>query len=274
MVIESFSPDKSTPLWRKQQIEAAIAQKAFPIWVEESYAAFTEIIRRENFPCFFGTIAEQKEMIRYAIAPSLTEPATLDHILAAVYQYLAEEKEVSQCSTVEEMFFLTLVIFLPPEPGEHTLEDYAQQSFEFLNALHQQDPSPWPSQVATDPQDPKWRYCLGGESLFVNVCTEANHKRRSRHLGPGITLVMNPDDLFAKAWERWGEQPRREIYHRVQQYDDMPPYPLVLPWDKEEERHHMHAKVTALPEDNDAGIFFPFHYQSQRPAKGECPFHS
>lgn len=279
-VIQELSPDSLTPLWRKPQLEVRLAQSALPAWVQASYTAFVETLSNDQFPCFFGTIAEQKEMLRFVIAPPLTEPMAMPHLLTAIYQYLEEEAIVAHTSQHDDVFFLTLVILFPPAPSILTLDHYAQQAFDVLNALHQLDPAPWPTDIATASPDRRWRYCLGGRSLFVNVSTPANQQRRSRHLGPGMVFVINPEDLFEKAWDRWGEQPRREIYHRVEQYDAIPPYPLVYPWDNEGDRHHIHAKVMVLPEDNQGGYFFQFQFHSHHdeyaatPSQGTCPFHA
>lgn len=270
-IIENLSPDGLTPLWKKSQIEPALKENRLPDWVRVSYEAFVQIIRRDDFPCFFGTLAEQKEMIRYAIAPSLTAPEVLDRILEAVYTYLEEEAKVEDVQS-EDPLFLTLVIFLPLEEGEYPLEHYADRAYSFLNGLHQRDRFPWPDDIPNDPSNPDWRYCLGGRSLFVNVCTPANKNRRSRNLGPGLTMVINPEDLFQKAWERWGEEPRRKIYQRVETYDRIPPHPLVRPWEPEEKRIHHHAAVTVLADRNDFQYVFPFSYFSEQ-KQGTCPFH-
>ena len=272
MTIEKLSTDGVTPLWCKSQIEYGISEKSLPDWVGVSYSAFVETIGQENFPCFFGTIAEQREMIRYAIAPSFTDPDAIAHTLEAIYKYLDEEKVVAQNSG-EDSFFLTLVIFFPPGE-EGMVEDYAAKAWAFLNSLHQLDSAPWPADLPTDPHAAGWRYCLGGRSLLVTICTPPHQKRRSRNLGPGMTFVINPADLFEKLWEKRGEQPRREIYRRVEYYDNLAPYPLFFHWKKEEERTQSYGPVSIIPEDNDSEPLVEFHYQPKGVTKSGCPFHS
>lgn len=273
MIIEHLSSDGLTPLWRRSQIELALSDSKLPGWVKTSYDAFVEIMRRDDFPCFFGTLAEQKEMLRFAIAPSVETPESRQHIIEAIYLYLEEESYLADNSSAGDELFLTLVVFFPPEP-ESSLDSYAQQAYSFLNGLHQCDRIPWPEHIPKDPQDIHWRYCLGGRSLFVNVCTPANHNRRSRNLGPGLIMVMNPEDLFARALERWGEEPRRKIYQRGEEYDHIPPHPLLKPWDPEEERNLSHAKISVLADQNDCQFTFPFHYFPLDQKTGGCPFHS
>ncbi|QDT12897.1 YqcI/YcgG family protein [Stieleria marina] len=276
MTIESLSPDGVTPLWKKSQIELALADCKLPSWVQKSYDAFVETMRGDDFPCFFGVLAEQKELIRYAIAPSLTTPEALDCILESVYAYLEEERRLEEFPTGEDPLYLTLVVFFPIESESRSLDHYAEQAFSVLNALHRRDRMPWPDDIPSDPSDSHWRYCLGGRKLFVNVCTPANHNRRSRNLGPGLTMVINPEDVFQKVWERWGEEPRRKIYKRMESYDRIPPHPLVRPWDKgerEDERNHLNTKITVLADRNDSEFEFPFQYVTQDQKQGACPFH-
>ncbi len=272
-IIADLSPHGLTPLWKKSQLEPALRNNQLPDWVQQSYNAFVTIMRDDNFPCFFGTLAEQKEMLRYAIAPSLEEAKSFEHILEAVYFYLEEESNVVENSTEEDPLFLTLVIFFPLEAEEFPLDHYAEQAYTFLNELHQCDRFPWPDDISTDSSNSNWRYCLGGRSLFVNVCTPANKNRRSRNLGPGLTMVINPEDLFERAWKRWGEGPRRTIYQKVGKYDAIPPHPMTMPWKPEEERDHLHATVTVLADRNDRECVFPFRYFSSEQKQGKCPFH-
>lgn len=272
-IIADLSPNKLTPLWKKSQLELALRNNQLPGWVQQSYNAFVKIMRDDDFPCFFGTLAEQKEMIRYAIASSLEEPESFEHILEAVYLYLSEESQVTDSSTAEDPLFLTLVVFFPLEAEEYPLDHYAEQAYAFLNGLHQRDRIPWPDDIPTDSSNSHWRYCLGGRSLFVNVCTPANKNRRSRNLGPGLTMIINPEDLFERAWERWGEDPRRTIYQRVGKYDGIPPHPMTMPWTPEEERDHLHATVTVLADRNDRECIFPFRYFSLEQKQEKCPFH-
>ncbi|MGK7929425.1 MAG: YqcI/YcgG family protein [Spirulina sp.] len=274
MTIDGLSPDGITPLWKRTQLESALDDRQLPDWIRTSYEAFAKVIRRDHFPCFFGTLAEQKEMIRYAIAPSLTTPETLDHILEAVYSYLEEERGLVARVTGEDSLLLTLVVFFPWEEREYSLEHYAEQAYTVLNGLHQRDRFPWPDEIPTDPTDSEWRYCLGGRSLFVNVCTPANKNRRSRNLGPGLIMIINPDNVFAKVWELWGEEPRRNIYKRMEEYDRIPPYPLLWHWQSEWERDLVSAKLTVISDRNDRQCVFPFQYHRDRQKQEGCPFHS
>jgi FPC/CPF motif-containing protein YcgG len=273
MIIPRFSPESLTPLWKKIQLESALDNHHLPDWVRGSYQAFIETIQRDNFPCFFGALAEQKGMIRYAIAPSLTTPETLEHIIEAVYTYLEEERNLTANSTGEDSLLLTLVIFFPLEQGEYPIEHYAEQAYTFLNQLHQRDRFPWPDEIPIDPQDPEWRYCLGGRSLFINISTPANLQRQSRNLGPGLTAIVNPDDVFERVWKRWGEDPRHNIYKRMEKYDRIPPYPLLLHEESEWERDLMSAKLTVISDRNDSECIFPFRYHPTNSNPGECPFH-
>lgn len=274
MIIDRLSPDSSTPLWTKSQLELALAAQRLPEWIRSSYEAFTTVIRGEGFPCFFGTLAEQKEMMRYAIAPSLTDPETFEHILAAVYNYLEEETLLTERYSEEDALLLTLALFFPIEEEAHPVEYYGECAFAFLNELHQRDRAPWPAEIPTDPQEPGWCYCLGGRSFFVNICTPAHRDRRSRNLGPGLMMILNPDSTFQKLWGLKGEEPRHKIYQRGEKYDRIPPSPLLWPWHPQEERPLMYADISLLSDRNDVKLSFPFHFDSSKEKQSGCPFHS
>ncbi len=233
-------------------MESPAVEVCLPDWVRTSYTAFVETIRDPAFPCFWATIGEQKGMIRYMIAPSLTESNVVEHTLEGVYSYLAEvnEKKLLQHKDAD---LLTLIIFFPPESKVLTVEEYAHQAFGFLNALHTFDKAPWPADWSADPQSSNWCYALGGHGLFVNVSTPANQKRRSRHLGAGMTFVIAPVDVLIN--KHGGEN--SSIFQRVHEYDGIPTHPnlLVMPGSNKVGNE---LTVQVLPDDNESQISFDF----------------
>jgi FPC/CPF motif-containing protein YcgG len=238
-------------------MESFVVDEILPPWVRTSYSTFVETLRNPAYPCFWGTIAEQKGMIRYLIASSLTEPSVIEHTLQGVYRYVAEVNEIEKLQH-EEAHLLTLVIFFSPDPKILTVEEYARQAFDFLNALHSIDEIPWPADWSADPQSPNWCYALGGRALFVNVSTPANYKRRSRHLGQGMTFVITPAEVILS--KHGGEN--SSIYRRVCEYDGIPPHPNLLVMPESGKVGH-ELTVQVLPDDNDSDILFDFHYKSK-----------
>ncbi len=259
MVIKNLCPDGITPIWNKSQMESSVVEERLPAWVRTSYSTFVETIRDPIFPCFWGTMGEQKGMIRYLIASSLTEPSAVEHTLEGIYSYLAELKE-NELLQHKDADLLTLIVFFPPEPKLLTVEEYARQAFDFLNALHRIDKEPWPEHWSADPQSPNWCYALGGYGLFVNVSTPANQKRRSRHLGPGMTFVIAPVDVLID--KHGGEN--SSIFQRVHEYDGIPPHPnlLVMPGS---DKIGNELTVQVLPDNNDSEIAFDFQCKFNDP---------
>lgn len=255
MVIKNLCPDGVTPIWNKSQMESSLVEERLPAWVRTSYSTFVEKLRAPAFPCFWGTIAEQKGMIRYLIASSLTESSVIEHTLEGVYCYLAEVNE-NELLQHEDAYLLTLIIFFPPEPKVLAVEKYARQAFDFLNALHSLDKVPWPADWPVDPLSPNWCYSLGGRALFVNVSTPANQKRRSRHLGQGMTFVITPAEVILS--KHGGEN--SSVYRRVREYDGIPPHPNLLVMPESGKVGH-ELTVQVLPDDNDSDISFDFHYK-------------
>ena len=263
MVIKNLSPDGVTPIWNKSQMESSLVEDCLPAWVSTSYSTFVEKIRASAFPCFWGTIGEEKGMMRYLIASSLTEPNVVEHTLEGVYSYLAQVNE-NELLQHEDADLLTLIIFFPPEPKVLTVEEYARQAFDFLNALHSIDKVPWPADWSADSQSPNWCYSLGGRGLFVSVSTPANQKRRSRHLGPGMTFVITPVEVLLR--KHGGEN--SSIFHRVHEYDGIPPHPnlLVMPGS---DKIGNELKVQVLPDNNDSDISFDFQYKFKESANNQ-----
>ena len=257
MVIKNLCPDEVTPIWNKSQMESELVEERLPAWVRTSYSEFVQKLRDPAFPCFWGTIGEQKGMIRYLIVSSLTEQSVVEHTLEGVYRYLAEIDE-NELRPQEDAYLLTLVIFFAPEPKLLTIEEYATQAFDFLNALHSIDRIPWPADWSADPQSPNWCYSLGGRGLFVNVSTPANQDRRSRNLGQGMTFIITPAEVILS---KHGGQDSK-IHHRVHEYDRIPPHPNLLVMPESGKVGH-ELTVQVLPDDNDSEISFDFHYQSK-----------
>jgi len=254
MVIPALCPEGVTPLWTTDQMESWLVDERLPAWVRTSYSTFVATIRDTAFPCFYATRAEHKGLIRYLIAASSTEPQVVEHTLEGVYKFLAEAQAGAALQR-QDNDLLTLVIFFPPEPQVLTVQAYARQAYDFLNALHALDVVPWPEGWPTNPYTPGWSYALGGRALFVNVSTPANHQRRSRNLGPGLTMIVSLSDaVYSKAGG-----PDSLINRRVQQYDSLPPHPNLLISLSD---HKPGATVTlyALPDDNDSELPFVFHF--------------
>lgn len=256
MAIKSLCPDGVTPLWNKSQMECSLVQERLPAWVDASYSAFVNIVRQPAFPCFFATNAENKGLIRYAIASSVTdpEPEVTEHILKAVHAYLAEAN-IKEKGQDEDVYLLTLVVFFPPEPEPLTVEEYARGANEWLNALLALDREACPADLRADPQYPDWDHAFRGRALFFNVATPANQQRRSRNLGPGMTFVINPVNFLERLGMNGG---RRSVYHRVEHYDPIPLYPL-LSASYSVGHKDFGLTLNVLPDDNDSKIPWKFN---------------
>lgn len=260
MLLE-LSPNAETPIWSKAPFEAVLQIGRLPGWVTTSYAAFIRKINDKRFPCYFAATADRKDAIRYVVATSLQEKQVVQHVLEAIYAFLQEEQQwTAQCQSTDE-FLLTLAVLCPWHQEQQSQAGYAREAFDFLNRLHQLDDVAWNPQVPTDPADVKWRYCIGGRSLFVNVSTPANQARRSRCLGPGTVIMINTDDIFDRLWARSGDAPRLNIYKRMRTFDAVTPHPGLHCQAKEYDRPLYSSRLTVLDDHNDLEHVFPFDYQ-------------
>lgn len=261
-MIPELSPSSETPIWSKCAFESAIESGKFPTWVATSYSAFIQTISDKGFPCYFAATAHRKDAIRYVVATSLKEEEVLRHVLEAIYAFLEEERQWTALCQATDEFLLTLAILCPWSQEEQSQAFYAQEAFALLNRLHHLDDTAWDPRIPTDPTDVKWRYCIGGRSLFVNVSTPANKARRSRCLGPGTVIMINTDDIFDRLWLQSGEAPRHSIYRRMEAFDQVEPYPGLHCREKEHSRALYSAKLTVIDDHNDVEHIFPFKYKN------------
>jgi FPC/CPF motif-containing protein YcgG len=210
-------------VWSKAAVEAAIAAEQLPAWAAAAYIAFAAHINDPHFPCTFATQGQRHGKLRYAFADSATDPAALAHMGAAIRAYLAEVQTLA----AQEAVMTVLALFIHSAALPAALPAHHAQAWCLLQYLHDHDPAPWPASIPRDPEDPAWAFCYAGVPLFVNISTPAHLIRRSRHVSPALTLVLQPRegfDLIAGAGPK-GQQVRRMIRDRLLPYDGEPASP-------------------------------------------------
>lgn len=190
-----------------------------PAWVRDAYASLRETLlsSEPGFPCHFGTVAEERGLLRYTYleAAELDEPSPLVDALA---RYLDVDESIPGLST--------LIVFAG-DNREASLEDHRRTFWEILQYLHDHDPAAWPDEIPRDPDHPRWEFCFAGRPVFVNAHSPRHTERRSRHFSHGLMLVLqnraNFEDLGRDTPE--GRRARNRIRERLQEYDDVPPSP-------------------------------------------------
>ncbi len=213
-------------------------------WFPDVYRRFADrlLSRDEDYPCHFGvqgqqrgnnwfTVVDERAPERYGIEP-----------LAGVLRAFQRRARVGPTRQ-------SLVIFVgPPEPGA-TLTAHHERFWRLLADLSALDRAAWPASVPGHPADPRWQWCFNGEPLFVFACSPAYRRRRSRDVGPCLTLVLQTARVFQGLGGSTtaGQAAKRLVRERLDRYDTVPVHPhLGDPVRSSEHKWRQYA----LPDDD------------------------
>lgn len=219
-----------------------------PAWLMREYRSFHEIAADDAFPCTFGQAAEKDGQLRYTFLQR-DDISPLPSTLAAFLRLSRSNPDVRH----------NLTVFFEPEAEAKRFEYYRDRFWQILNFLHADDCVPWPSDIPTDPDDPLWEFCFGGEPIFMFAACPAYIHRRSRNYCNSLVMFFQPKRIFKgiEAESAAGTRVRRVIRSRLQRWDgtdkehpDIVGYgePLTFRW-----------KQYLLSDDG-------------TPAHGKCPF--
>lgn len=211
-----------------------------PAWVPDAYARYRETILDPDFPCYFGTKAEERDRMRFAYASDEDRDHLPDVLRAFVSHSRAHPKHRS-----------VLIVFFEPVGRERTLAEDEERFWELLDWLHARDHEPWPDDVPTDTSSPHWEYCFAGDPMFVFPCIPAYRRRRSRRMGPYYMVCFQPRRVFygVEQGTPGGERARELIWDKVRSWDPVEPHPELehMAYGDDEMREW---KQYVLPDDN------------------------
>ncbi len=105
----------------------------------------------------------------------------------------------------------SLVTFFKPPEREFSEGDYHEILWHLLQFLHVHDPEPWPEDIPTDPDDPHWEFCFGGEPMFPTCRAPFYDERKSRYCPVGLEITFQPRTLFEAGTSR--PTPRPDSTH-------------------------------------------------------------
>ena len=247
----------SSTIFDLTELNKVFMAKQVPQWWESSLNQFIAKIDDPEFPCFYAAKALNQGFLLFSFANS-TMPQDVKHCAESIKEYLDYLNQIPPEAQDET----TLILFINPSASrEMSFEDCAEKVFQLMQGMRQLDTMDWPEHIPKEPNHPKWSYCLFGSPLFINISTPANIKRRSRNLGDGITLVIQPRESFEHFLmklgdEAFAEQTRLSIRKRASRYDDMEWYPYIVSYGKGDEGYEM--VQYAIPENNYERC--PFHW--------------
>lgn len=190
-----------------------------PRWVRDAHEALSEIIRGDDrpFPCYFAAIAEGQGALRYSHLndDELAVPLPLHDSLIGF---------LSQAPTIPGR---SALIVFAGHSGDKSLPEYEAEFWHLLQFLHDNDLEPWPQTIPTDPDDPGWEFCFGGQPLFITGHSPKHRKRKSRYAPSGLMLVIQTlANLIGIAGPgQAAAEVSRRIRGSLAEYDDIGPSP-------------------------------------------------
>jgi hypothetical protein len=235
----------------QDRLEARAEAGAAPDWVAAHWRTFRDGLLGERngspFPCFFGAESVRDGDPLYTVVPSMTDRDALLGLGAALLEYLDTYREHSQRAS--------LVTFFAPPERPLTEAEYHESLWHVLQFLHVHDPVPWPADIPTDPDDPYWEFCFGGEPIFPTCRAPFYETRKSRYCPVGLEITFQPRALFeglnATADTAFGQQARDVIQERLADYDGVCPHADLGDWgvegDREWRQYMLHEDPAAMP---------------------------
>ena len=202
--------------WRTRIILGdTLGVEHFPEWLESSYETMRTMVVDDQYPCYFGTMAERRgEMFySYVNAKDIGDlPATM-----ATFARLANQPEFRKNN---------IAIFFEPDAVPLTHQAYHDHFWGALQYLHDVDPDP-EADYQPDPNDEGWEFSYGGLQMFVVCALPSFARRHSRNLGPGMVLLFQPRAVFVDTITNKviGREARNQVRERLRKWDEVEPHP-------------------------------------------------
>lgn len=174
-------------------------------------AEFVTRVGHPHFPCTFASRALARNELFFAAVNPAADPrpetaAALDELATLL---VADPDAVA-------------VLFLP---GTESLAEDRAFFRDLICYLCEYDRVGWPPDQPMDPQDPAWVMWYAGVGFFLNLSSDHHRLRRSRNLGPGLTVIAQARSSF----DRYAGDGtvRAHIRRRVEAYDDVAVHPAL-----------------------------------------------
>lgn len=194
-----------------------------PVWQHEVAADLRErLLPPSDFPCTFSQNAWRRHLIWFSFVEALSDTG-LAAARADLSEYISDARSWDgQVNTARP-----LIMAFAPGLVPDTLESHQGLGWQMMQDWLDNDPAPWPEDVARDPNAPFWALCFDGMQLFVNMSSPAHARRKSRNLGRHFILVINPRERFdmVAGHDPEGRRVRSVIRSRCEGYDGMPHAP-------------------------------------------------
>jgi FPC/CPF motif-containing protein YcgG len=212
--------ERRRTLFERQDLTDSSIQAGIPAWGARSFTGFLSVILDPKFPCTFAAPGFWRGLYRFAFVPDPRAPHCAEELAAVLNDYLGWLTTLRR----EDEPYAVLTVFCAPI-GDIGEDAYRASFDKLLRDMNLHDTAPWPAHIPRHPNDVNSTFCFGGREIFVNANTPSHHHRRSRNLGPSLTLVIQPRDAFDKIATK---QMREGIRARISKFDGgMPASPEI-----------------------------------------------
>lgn len=210
----------------QNQLEMADGTMPNMPWRKDvAFSVIDHISRTGQFPCLFAQHASQTKRLLFSFIDDLGR-ASFMKSASDLADYLDRTASWDGSPATAEPL---VMVFHPGRVAAPDVTGYHQIAWSILQFWHDVDPAPWPGTVANDPHSPYWSMCFAGVQIFVNISNPAHCRRRSRNLGPALTLVINPRERFDRVAGDTpaGRKIRQKIRDRIEAYDGLAHSPTL-----------------------------------------------
>lgn len=230
----------------QETIESRVEDGSAPDWVANHFRTFKRSMLGERndapFPCYFGIEVMKQGDLLYTAVGSPTDKDDLLRFRDTLLEYLDTYPTHADRAP--------LVAFFQPPENDLSEAAYHERLWNVLQFLHVHDPEPWPEDIPTDPDTPRWEFCFGGEAMFPTSRAPFYDDRMSRYCPIGLEITFQPRAVFEgiTADTEAGQHARKVIQDRLEDYDGVCPHANIGDWGTEGDREwHQYL----LPSDDD-----------------------
>lgn len=211
-------------LWNLSDFDNACSlSRSEPSWLRDAYSAYLRRLTDDVpvYPCYLGLNGHREGNNWFTGIDQLTSVSGYD--VDGFARVLRAFREQAWSGPERQ----TLLAFVGPPDPEPDLDRDGERFWNLLASLTLLDEQPWPPDRAADTADPRWEWCFDGEPWFVFGCSPAYRLRRSRNLGPCLTLVFQVRRVFARLSGSTpaGQAAKRQIRRGLLGYDAVPLHP-------------------------------------------------
>lgn len=193
--------------------------EGYPRWFSEVHEEFQrKILDADGFPCHFGVNAERSDRNWFTACDETADVAAV----------LSDSLRLFAAQAGNGPDRQSLIAFIGPPRRTAELASEAERFWSILGEVSRHDDSEWPADRTQDVTEPRWQWCFTGRPWFVIGCSPAYQARRSRNVGPCLTMVFQLVELVfsdLSGSSAAGKAAKKQIRSRLRRYDAVGPHP-------------------------------------------------